>query len=130
MSRKTISHEYRDRIYIRKDILLKLFEYGELSQSKLLSYCGLNYHKHKALLDAMVEKNLIIRSEDYSGGKKIVICSISPEGMAILREVLEPYESLFPREKADKDSEDFQLLNKAILKRSLQSLTTEAISSI
>jgi hypothetical protein len=35
-------HEYRDRIFIRKDILLKLYEYDKLNQSKLMSYCGLN----------------------------------------------------------------------------------------
>ena len=37
-----LSHEYRDRIYIRKDIVLKLTEYGELNQTTLLSYTGLN----------------------------------------------------------------------------------------
>jgi hypothetical protein len=35
-------HEYRDRVYIRKDVILKLSEYGELNQTKLMSYCGLN----------------------------------------------------------------------------------------
>ena len=49
-------HEYRDRIYIRKDILLKLYEYGELNQSKLMSICGLNNVKHKKILDDMIEK--------------------------------------------------------------------------
>ena len=44
-------HEYRDRIYIRKDILLKLYEYGNLNQTKLMSYCGLNNVKHKEILD-------------------------------------------------------------------------------
>jgi hypothetical protein len=29
-------HEHRERIYIRKDIILKLSDYGELNQSKLL----------------------------------------------------------------------------------------------
>ena len=27
-------HEYRDRVYIRKDVILKLSEYGELNQTK------------------------------------------------------------------------------------------------
>ena len=57
-------HEYRDRIYIRKDILLKLYEYGELNQSKLMSYCGLNNVKHKVILDDMVKKEMIIRTEE------------------------------------------------------------------
>ena len=29
-------HAHRERIYIRKDIILKLSDYGELNQSKLL----------------------------------------------------------------------------------------------
>ena len=51
-------HECRDRIYIRKDILLKLYEYGNLNQTKLMSYCGLNSVKHKEILDDMAKKEL------------------------------------------------------------------------
>ena len=51
-------HEYRDRIYIRKDILLKLYEYGNLNQTKLMSYCGLNNIKHKEILDDIGEKRI------------------------------------------------------------------------
>jgi predicted transcriptional regulator len=54
-------HEYRDRIYIRKDILLKLYEYGELNQSKM-SYCGLNHIKHRKIIDDMVEKEYFGRA--------------------------------------------------------------------
>jgi hypothetical protein len=50
-----IVHKYRDRVYIRKDVILKLPEYGELNQTKLMSYCGLNNVKHKAIVDEMVE---------------------------------------------------------------------------
>ena len=49
-------HEYRDRIYIRKDVILKLSEYGELNQSKLMSYCGLNNVKHKTILTTWWKK--------------------------------------------------------------------------
>jgi len=51
-----LSHEYRDRIYIRKDILLKLTEYGQLNQTSLLSYCGLNLVKHKDIVNDMEQK--------------------------------------------------------------------------
>lgn len=54
--------EYRDRIYIRKDILLKLYEYGELNQTKLFSYCGLNNVKHKDIIDDLTRKEMIIRT--------------------------------------------------------------------
>ena len=57
-------HEYRDRIYIRKDVLLKLYEYGELNQSKLMSYCGLNNVKHREIIEEMVKKEIILRAEE------------------------------------------------------------------
>ena len=102
MNRKAASHEYRDRIYIRKDILLKLFEYGELNQSKLISYCGLNNAKHREIIDGMVERGLVWRAEESWGSKRIVKCKMSEKGMELLRKVLEPYEALFPRESARK----------------------------
>jgi predicted transcriptional regulator len=95
-------HEYRDRIYIRKDILLKLYEYGELNQSKLMSYCGLNNVKHKVILDDMVKKEMIIRTEERWGNKNIIKYRVSEKGNDILRQILEPYESLFPRSDTEK----------------------------
>jgi predicted transcriptional regulator len=90
-------HEYRDRIYIRKDIILKLSEYGELNQSKLMSYCGLNNVKHREIPDDMVEKGLIERFEEAWGNKTIIKYKMSEKGRVILREILDPYEALFPR---------------------------------
>jgi hypothetical protein len=37
------------RIYIVKDIILKLVEYGELNQTAPVSFSGLNLKKHKNL---------------------------------------------------------------------------------
>lgn len=91
-------HEYRDRIYIRKDILLKLYEYGELNQSKLMSYCGLNNVKHKEILDDMVKKGLLIKNEEAWGNKIVIKYKSSEKARMILREILEPYEELFPRD--------------------------------
>ncbi|UVS68877.1 winged helix-turn-helix domain-containing protein [Nitrososphaera viennensis] len=90
-------HEYRERIYIRKDIILKLYEHGELNQSKLMSYCGLNNAKHREILDEMVNKGMITRKEEPWGSKMIIKYSVSEKGKEILRAVLEPYEELFPR---------------------------------
>jgi predicted transcriptional regulator len=90
-------HEHRDRIYIRKDIILKLAEHGELNQSKLMSYCGLNNVKHKGVVDELVDKGLILRSEEPWGNKKIIKYRVSEKGSTLAREILEPYESLFPR---------------------------------
>lgn len=97
-------HEYRDRIYIRKDILLKLYDHGELNQSKLMSYCGLNNVKHKGILDDLLKKGIIIRTEEAWGNKTIIIYRISQKGREILREILEPYEELFPRGDTDRQS--------------------------
>ena len=82
---------------MRKDIILKLAEYGELNQSKLMSYCGLNNIKHKSIVDELVEKGLIVRTEEPWGAKKIIKYRVSEKGKQIAREILEPYESLFPR---------------------------------
>ena len=96
-------HEHRERIYIRKDIILKLAERGELNQSQLMSYCGLNNVKHKPILDEMVERGMIIRVEEPWGSKKIIKYKVSDVGRKLAREILEPYESLFPRrEQPDK----------------------------
>lgn len=93
-------HEYRDRIFIRKDILLKLCEYGEINQSKLMSYCGLNNVKHKEILDDMVKKEMINRMEETWGSKIIIKYRVSEKGQTILNEILEPYEELFPRNES------------------------------
>ena len=95
-------HEYRDRIYMRKDILLKLYDYDELNQSKLMSYCGLNNVKHKDILDDMVKKDMINKSEEAWGSKVIIKYRISEKGRQILREILGPYESLFPRNEPER----------------------------
>ncbi len=82
---------------MRKDIILKLAEHGELNQSKLMSYCGLNNVKHKGIIDELVEKGLIIKTEEPWGAKKIIKYRVSEKGRDLAREILEPYEALFPR---------------------------------
>lgn len=82
---------------MRKDIILKLAEYGELNQTKLMAYCGLNNSKHREILDELVENGMIIREEEQWGSKTILKYRASAKGEKIAREILEPYESLFPR---------------------------------
>ncbi len=76
---------------------MKLYDYGELNQSKLMSYCGLNNVKHKEILDDMVKKGMISRMEEAWGNKIIIKYKASEKGREILREILEPYEEFFPR---------------------------------
>ena len=97
-----MGREYRDRIYIRKDILLKLYEYGEMNQSRLMSICGLNNVKHKGILDSMVTKELIQRREESWGSKIIFKYKIAQRGKVLLEEVLQRYEDLFPRDDGEK----------------------------
>jgi len=66
-----------------------------------MSYCGLNNVKHKGILDDMVLKNMIVRAEEPWGNKSIIKYRISDKGQGILKEVLEPYEELFPRRDKD-----------------------------
>jgi len=96
-----LSHEYRTRIYIVKDIILKLTEYGELNQSTLLSYCGLNLVKHKSILDSLSEKDIIKRIETRWGNKKIVKYSVTEKGRQFCKRILDPYEEMFPRKSKD-----------------------------
>lgn len=98
----TLVHEYRDRVYIRKDVLLKLYEYGELNQSKLMSYCGLNNVKHREIIEEMVKKEIILRTEEAWGNKTIIKYKASEKGRQILREILEPYEEFFPRSEIER----------------------------
>ena len=94
------TREYRDRIYIRKDIILKLVQYGTLNQTALLSYCGLNLQKHKEILDEMEEKGLIAKSEEQWGSKRVINYKATEKGRQFCKMILEPYEALFPRSKS------------------------------
>lgn len=90
---------YRDRIYIVKDVILMLVQYGELNQTALVSFCGLNLKKHKPILDSL-ESNNMISSEGRALGKRIItIYKPTQKGIEFCRNILEPYENMFPRKK-------------------------------
>lgn len=84
---------------------MKLYEYGELNQTKLMSYCGLNHIKHKNIIDDMVEKEFITRINEPWGSKIIIKYRVSEKGREILKEILEPYETLFPRSETGADDD-------------------------
>ena len=90
---------YRDRIYIVKDVILKLVEYGELNQTALVSFCGLNLKKHKSILEDIEDNELIERRETTIGKRTVTIYSPTQKGMSFCRDILEPYEKMFPRRK-------------------------------
>lgn len=88
---------YRDRIYIIKDVLLKLAEYGQLNQTSLVSFCGLNITKHKPLIDLLEAKKLINKSQIMVGKRAITTYKPTLKGMEFCRRILEPYQIMFPR---------------------------------
>ena len=90
---------YRDRIYIVEDIILKLVEYGELNQTALISFCGLNLKKHKSIIDELELNELISKSETQVGKRVVTIYRPTQKGIQFCRSILEPYEKMFPRKK-------------------------------
>lgn len=90
---------YRDRIYIIKDVILKLVEYGELNQTALISFCGLNLKKHKPILDDLEQNGMIQRNEQFIGKRGVTFYRPAQKGVAFCRDILEPYEKVFPRRK-------------------------------
>ena len=96
---------YRDRIYIVKDVILKLVEYGELNQTALVSFCGLNLKKHKPILEDIEHNELIERREATIGKRTITIYRPTLKGMEFCRVILDPYEKMFPRRKGEEQKE-------------------------
>ena len=92
---------YRDRIYIVKDIMLKLMEHNELNQTTLLSFCGLNLKKHKSILDELESNEFVSKNELPYGKRRIIIYKPTRKGIEFCENILEPYEKVFPRRKTN-----------------------------
>jgi predicted transcriptional regulator len=103
---------YRDRIYIVKDVILKLVEYGELNQTALVSFCGLNLKKHKPILEDIERNELIERREATIGKRTITIYRPTLKGMEFCRVILEPYEKMFPRRKGEQEQKEQEMKKK------------------
>jgi len=102
------SKKYRERVYIVKDIILTLSEYGQLNQTSLFSFCGLNITKHKQILDNLEHNEMIQRVETTEGKRTITIFKVTPKGMNFCHEILEPFEKLFPRSGVSNSLLDFK----------------------
>ncbi|MCH7966584.1 MAG: hypothetical protein IIB02_04080 [Thaumarchaeota archaeon] len=98
--------KYRDRIYIVKDIILTLAEYGQINQTALFSFCGLNISKHRQILDNLEHNEMIQRIEKVEGKRTITIFKVTNKGMNFCHEMLEPYEKLFPRSGVSSNSQN------------------------
>jgi len=102
----TTSYCYRDRIYIIKDIILKLVEYGYLNQTSLISFCNLNLKKHRSVLDELEFNALISRSESAVGHRTMIIYKPTLKGIEFCNRIIEPYEEMFPRQKKQETKVD------------------------
>ena len=91
------SQSYRDRIYIVKDIIMKLVEYGELNQTALVSFCGLNLKKHRSIFEKMELNGFISKAEISLGKRLVTVYKPTQRGLEFCRSILEPYEKVFPR---------------------------------
>ena len=88
---------YREIIYMIKDIIMLLSQYGQLNQTALLSYSGLNVKKHKHLLTKLESQGLIVCTPFKDGKRTITIYKVTGKGMAFCKTIISPYEELFPR---------------------------------
>ena len=91
------SRGYRDPLYMIKDIILTLVEFGELNQTSLVSFCGLNLTKHKHFLDDLEEKQMIVKYKQKQSKREVMMYKATPKGFEFCRTILEPYEDIFPR---------------------------------
>jgi predicted transcriptional regulator len=82
-----------------EDIILKLVEHGELNQTALISFCGLNLKKHRCILDELGINGLIQKCESTFGKRTVTVYKPTQKGVEFCRSILEPYERLFPRRK-------------------------------
>ena len=94
---------YRDKIYIIKDIISLLAEYGTLNQTALVSYSGLNLKKHKHILDSLEQRGFISKSVLEEGKRTITLYKATAKGIEFCRMIIEPYEELFPRKSTDQN---------------------------
>ncbi len=83
-----------------------LVQYGELNQTALVSFCGLNLKKHKPILDELESNNLIISTERSLGKRIITIYKPTSNGIEFCRTILEPYEKVFPRKKGTSEKNE------------------------
>ena len=93
-----------------KDIITLLTEYGELNQTALVSYSGLNLKKHKKILDDLELHGFVTKSSIEEGKRTITIYKATIKGMDFCRTIIEPYEELFPRKSSDSEAKKLSLL--------------------
>jgi predicted transcriptional regulator len=103
-----------------EDIILKLVEHGELNQTALISFCGLNLKKHRCILDELEVNGLIQKHESSFGKRTVTVYKPTQKGVEFCRSILEPYERLFPRRKESVANNNNNVAEKPAIKSSRQ----------
>lgn len=101
----SVSKKYRDKVYIIKDIIFTLTEHGEINQTTLYSYCGLNLTKHKPIIDELEQKGLLEKFQKPQGKRTITYFKVTNKGLEFCRNILDPFEEIFPRVSNEENSE-------------------------
>jgi predicted transcriptional regulator len=91
--------KYRDRIFIVKDLIFKLTEYERLSRTALYGYCQLNLKSQHSILDELESNGLVNAAKILHGKKLVNMYTVTSEGMCFYKNILDPYEKLFPRDR-------------------------------
>jgi predicted transcriptional regulator len=95
----SLSSSSRDRNYIIKDLIRRLAEHGEMSQTALISYCRLNLKRHKFILYDLESNELVTKNQIHDGKRVTTIFKPTCKGIEFSRTILEPYEKMFPRSR-------------------------------
>jgi predicted transcriptional regulator len=101
---------HRDKIHIIKDIIMLLAQYGQLNQTTLVSYCGLNLKKHRHILDELEANEMIAKSTQNDDRRTVTVYKVTRRGLDFCRDIIGPYEELFPRKVESEHNDTLGLL--------------------
>jgi len=91
------SKRHRDKLDIIKDLIFVLMQSGEINQTLLATFCGINITKHRKILVHLETNNLITKYERRNGKKITIIYKVTMKGYDFCKSVLIPFEQAFPR---------------------------------
>jgi predicted transcriptional regulator len=92
------SKTHRDKSYIIKDLISALVKSGEINQTLLATFCGINITKHRKILVDLETNELISKHEEKIGKQTRIIYKATQKGYEFCNSVLIPFEQAFPRD--------------------------------
>jgi predicted transcriptional regulator len=95
-----VLRKYRERVFIVKDLIFHLTEHERLSRTALYEYCQLNLKTHHSILDDLESNGLVNVTKVLYGKKIINTYEVTSEGISFYKDILDPYEKIFPRARS------------------------------